>query len=255
MKIDSYTIKNIWLKIRSWVGSKINGDGSDFESATIFWDCVQVFNRMDTTTLDALYGRTMPWGQYYPNQLQEWFDGTGVSIDSNGVNFRWTDNKLTAKDGTIIKNGIGFIVSKDSYGYGDYEWEILMPLGVGLWPAIWISAKNSWPPEIDLMEGYSDENGKYRLKSNIHRQGIPGNTSDGAMEHGYLVDVDVSIKLSMVYTADSVKMYYNGWFVREERGFGGNPEMLVIMGIGLRANFNYTLDRAMTVKSFKYRRV
>lgn len=253
MKINKYTIKNIWLKIRSWVGSRFNGDGQDFKNT--YWDIRQDFRYISAADLYTLYARTMPWGQYFDDSFVEWFDPSGVSIDSSGVNFVWTGNKLTAANGTIINNGIGFILSKDSYGYGYYEWELLMPKGVGFHNAIWLSGKNSWPPEIDIMEGYSDKKGKWTLSSNIHRQGTPVNPSDGAMQHGYLVDPDLWYTLSLEYTAESIKMYYDGWFVREEKGIAGNPEMLVIMGTGLQPGFTYTQDRPMTVKSFKYKKI
>lgn len=36
--------------------------------------------------------------------------------------------------------------------YGYFESRIKIPKGQGLWPALWMCARESWPPEIDLFE-------------------------------------------------------------------------------------------------------
>ena len=45
--------------------------------------------------------------------------------------------------------------STTGYRYGWFEAKIKLPKGKNLWPAFWMWAWDSWPPEIDIFEGYT----------------------------------------------------------------------------------------------------
>ena len=84
--------------------------------------------------------------------------------------------------------------------------------GSNLWPAIWLTNSDTWPPEIDVLEGYSNSKGKWgmRLNTNLHL----GDTDDNhyqtkAMSHGWLVDKLTSINLKLIWTTTSIEIYYN----------------------------------------------
>ena len=54
--------------------------------------------------------------------------------------------------------GGSLIRSCDTFSFGTFSAEIIMPKGKGLWPAFWLVGEGPWPDcgEIDIMEGYAD---------------------------------------------------------------------------------------------------
>lgn len=72
-------------------------------------------------------------------------------------NSGWTD-KVTYKP-TIA---CGLIRSVEAFPVNNsFECDVMMPIGKNLWFSFWLTACDSWPPEIDIFEGYTDENGSY----------------------------------------------------------------------------------------------
>lgn len=50
---------------------------------------------------------------------------------------------------------VGYISSIESIKYGYLKVEFELPIGNHLWPAIWLSDCKTWPPEIDIVEGWT----------------------------------------------------------------------------------------------------
>jgi beta-glucanase (GH16 family) len=80
----------------------------------------------------------------------EWYQSENVSV-GNGV------AQLTARaqpaGGKPFTSGMIQSNGHFDFLYGYAEARVLLPAGVGLWPAFWmIPADHSWPPEIDVME-------------------------------------------------------------------------------------------------------
>lgn len=225
------------------------------------WDVRHFYTGMSEFDFDGLYHRTQKWGAYHPKQLYQWYDREGIKLTGRGVEFSVTTNRFPVDNG-FIPNGIGIAVSRESYGYGRYEWRAKLPLGFGFWPAVWLSGTDSWPPEIDVMEGFSDVNGYgNRVESNIHvGEGDAGHYAVGNLEHGYMVDDYDWITFSLEYTAESIKIYYNGVLVRRVRDkeimkwFAGNPRMDMVIGTGLMGGA-FNQKRSMIVESFKYSKI
>ena len=123
---------------------------------------------------------------------------------------------------------VGRIITKKSWKYGWFEAEVMLPEGMNLWPAFWLSGENSWPPEIDIFEGYSDFTPRYGKKNlgdfwkigpNLHY----GNVEDGTKEMygSYGVKVrDCTTKFVQYvchWTPSFIRIYYNGMQVFETR--------------------------------------
>ncbi|UUL82389.1 glycoside hydrolase family 16 protein [Sphingomonas qomolangmaensis] len=52
------------------------------------------------------------------------------------------------------------------FTYGSIEWVARMPDRKGSWPALWLGAVDTWPPEIDVYEGHS-YNSEWRTESGL----------------------------------------------------------------------------------------
>jgi len=58
--------------------------------------------------------------------------------------------------------GIGLVTCKEKFRYGKYSIKAKLPKGSNLWPAFWMYSWDSWPPEVDIFEGYSNKCGSYK---------------------------------------------------------------------------------------------
>ena len=75
----------------------------------------------------------------------------------------------------VTKNYACGEVSGPDFSFGVFRWRVKMPEGTNIWPALWLSGSESWPPEIDAVEGYTKEGVSYvknilmtSLESNVH---------------------------------------------------------------------------------------
>jgi hypothetical protein len=118
---------------------------------------------------------------------------------------------------------VGLMSSKFHFKYGRLDVEAILPRGKGLWPAIWTTAEDSWPPEIDILEGYSEKRENYgnciipgiRLQSNVHYRDNGKSANIGGRNHRMWCDpTKRSIKYSLVWKPDSIEILYNDRRVR-----------------------------------------
>src|SRR5690606_24881745 len=132
------------------------------------------FYTRDMDYIKDKYHIGQPWGNYHPGDLKQWYDPEAIKITEKGLELTITDNTLDVNRYVVdgierdnlpvvkIPHGVGIITSKEGYGYGFYRIVYVQAKGVYLWPAIWMTGVNSWPPEIDIMESYSKKNKNYK---------------------------------------------------------------------------------------------
>ena len=103
------------------------------------------------------------WGDIHPTKTISWYDNTAVEIDDNGFLILKTQNnpKYFEKLDITSPIGSGLVSCQNRFGYGYFSIEAILPKGPSLWPAFWMWAWESWPPEIDVMEAYSNKRGSY----------------------------------------------------------------------------------------------
>nr|WP_047168727.1 family 16 glycosylhydrolase [Sphingomonas sp. Y57] len=147
--------------------------------------------------------------------------GTGTT--ELGLNpFRIADGVLTitASDMPADAKGAlwnydymsGAITTRDvwSQTYGYFEARLDLPAEKGAWPAFWLMpADGSWPPEIDIMEAYGNEQTLQTLhtkETGAHTQSYTKNFVDGATSgmHSY----------GLLWTEDSLTWYIDGTAVK-----------------------------------------
>lgn len=174
------------------------------------------------------------WGQIHPTKLDWWYDESAVSIDSEGfLHLKTQQNpKLFKLDNSIevtsqIGAGLISCTSRD-FHWGTYEIEAKLPTGKNLWPAFWMWSWNTWPPEIDIMEGYSNEKASYfrwrplgfwNAQTNVHytelENGTPRSIGGKARPFTFKNPAKEFIKYRLEWTPTSLLFYYGDRLVRK----------------------------------------
>lgn len=210
------------------------------------------------------YHLRAPWSLYGKGNFRQWYDKTAVKLTKEGVELSITDHHFETEHNVLIKNGIGMIVSKNSYSYGLFEWNIILPKGKDLWPAIWLTHIETWPPEIDVLEAYSDSQMKYGNKYNTNVYYGDSEETErqvGGMSHGYTIRDNKLLNLKLHWTKEYIKIYYNNCLVRQItdqnvlKWFNNNPLMKVVMNNAIAKTGNKLKDMTnspLIIKNFYY---
>lgn len=214
------------------------------------------------------------WGQVHPEKNYMWYDPSAVSILENG------DLKLDTKynpkgfDGFTSNIGIGLVSCTEKFGYGTFTLEAKLPKGKHLWPAFWMYAWESWPPEIDIFEGYSNGRGSYfnfnldmligrfwKVNTNIHLGKTPNNYDIGAKSGnmGMIDPVKNFIEYKVEWFENSINFYYNKRLVRTitdpsvlDQLKGTTMNVIINNGIQEKYNTKSKDTSEMIVRNFKY---
>lgn len=171
------------------------------------------------------------WGQVHPEKSHWWYDESCVHVDNNNHLHLYTKyNPTYFRDiNKISYIGAGLVSCTEKFGYGVFSIDAKLPKGKHLWPAFWMWSWDSWPPEIDIFEGYSNGLGGYlkpritkplgfwNIQTNVHYADEVGNKMVGG-KTGYMGFKDPTkhvITYSCIWQRDSIKFYYDGQLVRE----------------------------------------
>lgn len=102
----------------------------------------------------------------HPGQPWMWYDEDQIMRDSHNtleLNIERKPKKIKHWDGELYEPELacGIIRSEEKFIYGIFSAEIKLPRGRNLWPSFWLTGAESWPPEIDIMESWTNQNGGY----------------------------------------------------------------------------------------------
>ena len=180
--------------------------------------------------------------------MNQWYDPSLIKQSGSGIEFNAVVKpKYFDEIDTTIPNAICSIRSKNAWKYGIFIFSSKMNSGTYLWPALWLSGLYNWPPEIDLLEGYSndtiDYNKNKNLCSNVHIKEGTSNDSAGSRTHRLPNKVTENfIEYVIWWEKDFIKIYYNGYLVRhitDKTVLNGMfEEQRIIIGTGLQEGFN-----------------
>jgi len=198
------------------------------------------------------------WGVIHPELSYLYYGEESVKNDERGLILEqkyYPRTNINDWYNTNIffnpKWSVGLVTSKKSFDYGVFDFEVTMPKGSGLWPAIWFVSDTSYPPEIDLVEGYSDINGLYKNKmnTNCHFNFKP-TQKESIARNNYIKDVDKKsnkIRFTLIWEENFIKMYYNGFLVRyitdkKTIKWFQNHKMIIILNNAIRQYFDDLVD-------------
>ena len=163
------------------------------------------------------------------------------------------------------KPSLFLITTRKAFGFGTYQWKVTLPKGVGLWPAVWFSGEITWPPEIDVIEAYSDSKGNWsnRLNTNVHIGSNGENHKQvGARRHGSYINKNEDIDFTLIWLPNCIKIYYNGFLVRRITNkydlvwFNQNQIMILNTALNpdylINATYQDISKSPFIVKNYKY---
>jgi hypothetical protein len=111
--------------------------------------------------------------------------------------------------------GSGMVETKKAWKYGVFEASIHFPQEVtNLWAAFWLTGDKSWPPEIDIVEAYSGQDGNYHngYKPNIYFK--KRNNVENYKAYPVKIKNDKGyINFKLWWEKDFIKIYYNNELV------------------------------------------
>ena len=181
------------------------------------------------------------WGIAHPDHIC-YNDPGSVHIENGhfrlGIDYKPT---TLVVDGEEINYdfSVGYVSSIDTIKYGHLKVTYRLPLGKNLWPAIWLTDAKTWPPEIDIMEAWSDNyewpckpkatDKIYRINpfaNNIFPGLVLGNCIDNKHGKSYrtfrgslacYIDVTKDNTCEIEWQKDRIRIYYNGHKVADEK--------------------------------------
>jgi len=190
------------------------------------------------------WGYGQRWGDFHPDVLSWYYDndGTysyttkdGLALELRNVPKTWVKSELpewrqasALPDQFTIPIAAGMVSSKQSWQYGWFEAWIKLPKGTPYWPAFWLTGKNSWPPEIDIFEAYSQFGNRYESKTwfgklkpnrkiqpNLHYGSVENNTKEmyGSWDIPVAECTERYVQYACLWEEDRIEIYYDGAIV------------------------------------------
>ena len=167
--------------------------------------------------------------QYHPTKTKMWLSPDNVSIDGNG--YLHLKTKYNPKTFGEWNRPIacGLVSSIQQFSYGNFEICAKLPQGKWLWPAFWAYSSVTWPPEVDVFEGYSNKNGSYwhflffhwfspwNIRTNVYYNEFDDVKNIGSKQHSQ-TNGDPSKRFEYYrfeWTPTSIKIFYGSKKVRE----------------------------------------
>lgn len=215
------------------------------------------------------------WGFVHPEKSDWWYDSNCSFVDTDGnLNLLTKKNqKYFPEIDKISSIGVGLVSCTERFKWGRFEIEAKLPYGENLWPAFWMWSWDSWPPEIDVFEGYSDKNsnffklriskllGFWNVQTNIHYVKEGKNRMIGGKTHyfGFKDPTKNFIKYAVDWKKDRVNFYYNDKIVRSIKDKLileqlNNTSMNVVINNGVTSDVNLEQPPLSNfiIKDFKY---
>jgi len=215
------------------------------------------------------------WGKVHPDRSYCWYDDNCVSVDEEGnlrLICKYSPAAVEHEGKTYYpKYGVGLVSSDKSnprFKYGAYTWVAKLPKGKNLWPALWMWSFDSWPPEIDVVEAWTNCTGgyyrfpfKWNVTTNLHDPNAKYNMAERVGICKMPDPTENFIEYKLVWMPDFLDFYYNGKRIRTiddpklMRYLNENTKdgMNIIMNNHVTEKYcQKTVSEPLIVKSFSY---
>jgi beta-glucanase (GH16 family) len=172
-----------------------------------------------------------PWGNIHGSHPHQYYDKDCIEINHEELSLlqKYKPALITHHSGHVYSStyAVGLLTSKKSWKYGWFEFEAMLPTGKSLWPAIWLTGVDNWPPEIDIMEGYTRNKNNYntlpfcskkQVQTNIHYRHPQEETAREIKPASHKFTLDPSMNFTKFichWTENFVHLYYQGRQVRK----------------------------------------
>ena len=101
----------------------------------------------------------------HPSYPYAWYSDSEdvLKIGENGemsLSYRENPREIKHWDGKVYNPTIerALIRTTTPFDYGTFSIEAKCPKGLNIWSAFWLSGDGNWPPEIDILEAWSENN-------------------------------------------------------------------------------------------------
>jgi len=215
------------------------------------------------------------WGSIHKDKSYCWYDPSAVQTTLKGyLNLKTQYNpKEFPHLGVRSKIGVGLVSCVTEFGPGTFEIKAKLPYGKNLWPAFWMWSWDSWPPEIDVFEGYTHKRPDYKrfnwnkpwacwhIDTNVHYSRDGKSKMWGPKSHfmGFKNPTRDYIKYKLDWSLESLKFYYNDKLVRVVDDSVvmkqvNSTKMNVVINNHVTKDMPYSEipDSNFTIKYFKY---
>jgi beta-glucanase (GH16 family) len=223
-------------------------------------------DEFDRTDLGDMW-RTCHWWQtdggctIVTNNELEWYRPEAVSLSegtlvltAEAIEQRTTDGGTLPYRSGMVTTGPrasrGDQASSFAFTYGFVEARVRMPVGAGLWPAIWmLSADKQSVPEIDIMEWYGSQ--PTRVTMNVHQR------VDGVKRQNRVVQYTTDMSggwhvFGMRWTSAAVVFYMDGAEVGrvDDPALVPNSPMYLLLNLAVGGGQAGTPDPAVFPATF-----
>lgn len=200
-----------------------------------------------------------PWGIAHPKH--SCYSDPSQVTNVNGHLYFGIEFKPAIINDKKYQWAIGKVHSEQLIKYGTIDATFQLPLGRHLWPAIWLYDVENWPPEIDILEGWSGygygplkgRNDYLRLPwcqyihpGLVHPNGLGGayGTCGNKGVWRWQINTQGRNQCRLVWKPEKIEVSYNGYVIMCEtrpevlKAFNDSHGMTIVLNNYVTNDFN-----------------
>ena len=216
-------------------------------STTMAWETVLDGSSLSSyTAFESKWNYLYPWGSDHNGSARMYASSTdhnhvylsGGELTIKATRINWNEGNSSKTPYLAIKYHSGAVYAKhqvlinDQYPNYEVKGDFQVPTATGTWPAFWLTAVNSWPPESDILEFKGNSNNwfnTFRTSSDVSSTIVP--VSSPGSWHNYRAWIT---KVSA--TNVDIHYYLDGVWKAKHTGNFVNKPMYLIMNMQMEGS-------------------